>query len=577
MKAFVKALSSLVLCGGLWVGLSVSALAQSADPQPTSPPPADTTQADTRTTQAEPVGPLQAITPLQSAQTIPPFPPQIAPDVLEKYEALKAAEQAFLEATRAQIQSDGSAQNSVGANPETPRRSLIPKNGQDAKALVTEVFGQLYKWLTSLPFLAQLCVVIGAVILSPLLAAILGRSLPFYKSAPPATAKFVAARTYIYRTRTLLRAAIMVGLLALAAVILAAIPALGQVWLVKMAQGLAVVLLMYRAIKQFVPNPLFEKVALWTIIPIGLMMVFGLFDNFQNLLNNTELMRMGGEPITLMTVLLLVVFGSLFFKIGNMVNARGQMAIREQETLEVPTQEVVAKIFQILLFTIVFVLVLGAAKVPLSGLVVIFSALSLGIGLGLQPIAANFVSGLIILFDRSVKVGDFVVLPDGQEGVVDAINMRSTIVETYDGKDIMVPNTKFTEEVYENWTHKDPRQRYEVYFSVAYDTDIDTLEGILIPAVLEHHQVLTDPEMPDLELREFGDFGIKFAIEFWCDGVDDGENKFTSDLNFIVWRTLRKHGITMPLPQTEVRMLGAKPPPAAPRKPRAPSALKPKP
>ena len=181
--------------------------------------------------------------------------------------------------------------------------------------------------------------------------------------------------------------------------------------------------------------------------------------------------------------------------------------------------------------------------------------MSLGIGLGLQPVAANFVSGMILLFDRTVRVGDFVVLPDGQEGHVEAINMRSTIVETTDGKDIMVPNTTFIENAYENWTHKDPRQRYEVYFTVSFDTDIDTLEDILIPAISKHESVLQEPETPDLELREFGENGIKFAIEFWCSGIDDGPNKFTSDLNFIVWRTLKEHKIEIPFPQRVVRTL----------------------
>ncbi|MGJ8562499.1 MAG: mechanosensitive ion channel family protein [Alphaproteobacteria bacterium] len=259
--------------------------------------------------------------------------------------------------------------------------------------------------------------------------------------------------------------------------------------------------------------------------------------------------------INALTIVKLILAGALFFWLGGISNHKGQTAIRNQEALDVSTREVVAKIFQIILFAVLFILVLSVAGIPLSGLVVIFSALTLGIGLGLQPVAANFVSGLIILFDRSVQVGDFIELPDGQQGYVEAINMRSTTVETTDGKDVMVPNTKFIEEAYQNWTHKDPRQRFEVYFSVAYDTDIDTLEAILIPAVSKHPKVLQEPETPDLELREFGDFGIKFAIEFWADGIDDGENKFTSDLNFIVWRTLKKHGIKMPLPQLEVRSL----------------------
>ena len=129
-------------------------------------------------------------------------------------------------------------------------------------------------------------------------------------------------------------------------------------------------------------------------------------------------MKMGDTPITLMTVVQLAIFGTIFFKLGGILNTKGQTAIRSQESLDSSTVEVVSKIFQILLFGLIFILVMGAAKVPMSGLVMIFSALSLGIGLGLQPIAADFVSGMIILFDRSVRVGDFVSLDDGREGFV---------------------------------------------------------------------------------------------------------------------------------------------------------------
>jgi len=164
-------------------------------------------------------------------------------------------------------------------------------------------------------------------------------------------------------------------------------------------------------------------------------------------------------------------------------------------------REIIAKFLQIGIFGAAAVMAMSAAGIGMGGLVVILSAMSLGVGLGLQPIAANFVSGMIILFDRSVRVGDFVSLDDGREGFVEAINMRSTTVETTDGKDIMVPNTTFIENSYENWTHKDPRQRYEVYFTVAYDTDIDKLEDIVIPVFEKHPSVLNEPEEPDLEFR----------------------------------------------------------------------------
>ncbi|MEP3656009.1 MAG: mechanosensitive ion channel domain-containing protein [Litorimonas sp.] len=428
----------------------------------------------------------------------------------------------------------------------------MPTNTAEFQAMLNEWGQQLLAWAQSPSFLAQVGAVVAAVLLAPLFARFIRKGIFLFRDKPADDVKFLPVRRVIFTAGNFLRALLVVILLALFAAILKAVPSLGQDWLVKLAQSLAMVFLIFRAIKTFVTDPLIKKIAIWTLIPLGLIISLGYFDELTSFLEGATVFQLGDTPITLMSLIKLGIFGALFFWLGGISNKRGQAAIRSQESLDVGVREIVAKLFQIILFIIITVLVMGAANIPLSGLVVIFSAVALGIGFGLQPIAANFVSGLIILFDRSVRVGDFVVLPDGQEGFVEAINMRNTVVETTDGKDIMVPNTKFTEDAYENWTHKDPRQRYEVHFTVAYDTDLDALEDILIPKVLEHHQVLTEPEMPDLEFRSFGENGVNMAIEFWCEGVDDGPNKFTSDVNFIVWRALRDNGIEIPFPQRVV-------------------------
>ena len=473
------------------------------------------------------------------------------PAIIAAIEAREDAEKALADAVREQM--ERSAAEALEESIEPPKKpSLIPSNAEEAKALLTKIGDKILGWLTSLKFLAQVGAIILAYILSPLIAKILRKRIFLFRDRPAEDVKLKVARDYIYRSRELLRPIMLVGLLILFGVILKAVPIAGDTWLVKIAQSLAVVFLLFKAIKEFISNDLIQKLAIWTAIPLALIMLFGYYDDLLGALNGVELMKMGDTPITLMTVILLLIFGAIFFKLGNIANSKGQTAIRSQEGLDVATQEVVGKIFQIILFTIVFILVMGAAKIPLSGLVVIFSALSLGVGLGLQPIAANFVSGMIILFDRSVRAGDYVVLPDGQEGFVEAINLRNTIVETTDGKDIMVPNTKFTEDSYENWTHKDPRQRYEVHFRVGFDTDLDTLEDILMPVFENHPLVLDEPEMPDLEFREFGEYGAHMAVEFWCSGIDDGPNKFTSDLNYAVWRALRDNNIKIPYPQRVV-------------------------
>lgn len=469
------------------------------------------------------------------------------------YTARKLADKTLADAAVRKDKS--SAPEAAAKTVEKPKKSLIPTDPTALKALAKSILEKLIGWLTSAAFLAMIGVIIISWVLSPILARSLKKRIPFLRESPGPDVKFRLVRHYIFEATKLLRPVLLVGLLAGGAAVLKAVPMFGQDWLVKLAQGLAVVFLLFKAIKQFIKNPLFQKITIWIAIPLALLMVFGYYDDLLKFLSGTTVMSMGGTPITLMTLVRLTIFGGLFFWLGGISNSKGQTAIRSQETLDVATREVVAKLFQILLFVILVVLVLSFAGIPLSGLVMIFSAVGLGIGFGLQPIAANFISGLIILFDRTVKVGDYIVLPDGQEGYVDAINMRNTMVETTDGKDVMVPNVTFIDNTYENWTHKDPRQRYEVYFSVAYDTDIEKLEGILIPEISKHKSVLQEPEKPDLELREFGENGIKFAIEFWCSGIDDGENKFTSDLNYMVWRALKKHGIKMPFPQRDVHIV----------------------
>ena len=535
------------------LALSLSAGAQTSPP---NSPQQDTPQEATpEQTTAEQTPQAPATEAIETAADIDaPNIDLSDPALVEALEARAKADRAIAEAVKAQ--SDKAATDSAGPSEAAPEKpSLIPTSVDEVKVLGQKLLDKIIGWLTSISFLAQLGAIALAVFISPLIAKALRQRLFFFRDAPAEGVKFKIIRDYVYRSSEFLRAIILVALLALFAIILKAVPAAGADWLVKLAQGAAVVFLLYRVIKTFLANPLFQKLAIWTIIPLAVLMVFGFYDNLVDVLNGTTLMTMGDTPITAMTMVRLVIAGAIFFYLGNFSNAKGQTAIRSQEGLDAGVKEIVAKLFQILLFIIMFVLILSTAGIPLSGLVVIFSAVGLGVGFGLQPIAANFVSGLIILFDRTVKVGDFVVLPDGQEGFVDAINMRSTTVETTDGKDIMVPNTKFTEEAYENWTHKDPSQRYEVGFTISYATDLDALEDILMPEIMKYEKLLTEPEMPDLEFRSFGENGINMAIEFWCDGVDDGPNKFTSDIGFIIWRTLKANKIEIPFPQRVIHTI----------------------
>jgi len=430
----------------------------------------------------------------------------------------------------------------------------FPTNLDDLKDLAGNIVGQVLDWLQSPAFLAQVGAVVIGYIVAKFIARTLRKKIEFFKDEPK-EGKLLKLRQIGYSLRDLIFPAVLIALYAAISPLLKGVEILGADWLVKIAQGLAVVFLLYTAIKRFIKHPLVQKAVIWIAIPVAVLKVFGKYDEFRAFLQEDALLELGAISIPAWTIINLLIFGAILFWIGRVSNNRGKEAIRKQDSLDVATKEVFAKIFELMVFMILFIILMGIAGIPMTSLLLLGGPLMLGVGLGLQPIAANFVSGMILLLDRTLKIGDFIELPDGKQGYVQAMNMRSATIETTDGKDIMVPNVTFIEDAYENWTHSDPRQRYEIYFTVAYDTDLDKLEDIVIPAISKYPKVLQEPEKPDLELREFGAFGIHFAVEFWCDGIDDGENKFTSDLNFIVWRTLKKHGIVMPLPQREVRNL----------------------
>lgn len=202
----------------------------------------------------------------------------------------------------------------------------------------------------------------------------------------------------------------------------------------------------------------------------------------------------------------------------------------------------------------------GSTGINLTALAVFGGALGVGLGFGLQAIASNFISGLIILFDRSVTVGDFVELEGGRAGIVRELTLRSTTLETFEGKDVIVPNEKFIVESFINWTHKDKRQRYRVDFSVAYNSNIEELVSMIKRVVASHPKVLSGDSLaieyrPDCEIASFGDSGVNMFVEFWMEGIDDGKNRVGGDLLLMIFNGMREHGFEIPFPQREVRVL----------------------
>lgn len=421
-----------------------------------------------------------------------------------------------------------------------------------------QYFATLLESISGPQLYAQIGLVVLAIIAAYTFAGILKRYSPVL-TQPPDSGSWVPLRKAVFLIGDLLSPLLVI--LALGVAVELSVKTMEQSWLVRICQGLAVVFLLYSIIARFIRDPFLRVIFKWFFIPIAILQVFGWLDDFIGYLDSMD-MEVGNIRISAYGLARAVVFGSLLFWLGRISNSAGQQMIRKQEGIDIGTREVLAKLFQVVLFAVLFILLLQIMGINLTALAVFGGALGVGLGFGLQAIASNFVSGMIILIDRSLKVGDYIELDDGKAGTIRMMNMRSTVLETYDGKDIVVPNEQFVTTRFINWTHHNEKQRYALEFQVAYKTDIPKMLDIVKDVVRSHPKVINEPDTPieelaDAEISGFGDSGIDILVEFWMEGIDDGVNRVGADLLLMIWQALKDNDIEIPFPQREVKILQA--------------------
>jgi small-conductance mechanosensitive channel len=412
----------------------------------------------------------------------------------------------------------------------------------------------------------QFGIVAAVYVLAGLLAARLRRVFPAL-TGPPAVDGAHPLSRVARRSNRLIVPLLAIALLRISVDVSNGI--LGGSWVVQITLSVAVVLLFYSWVRQSVKSRVVATTLLWLAIPLIALQLVGLLGRLIAILESIAL-NVGNIHVSLYGLIRVVLFGSLLFWLGRISNNTGQDIIRRQQQLELRTREVAAKLLQVSVVAVVFLLQLQVMGVNLTALAVFGGAVGVGLGFGLQAIASNFISGIIILLDRSVSLDDYIQLEDGRTGIVRELNMRSTTLETFDGKDVMVPNEKFIVTSFTNWTHKNKKQRYRVDFSVAYHSNIRALVEIVRRVVASHPQVISGDdvpieERPDCEIDSFGDSGINMFVEFWMEGIDDGRNRVGGDLLLMILEALQEHGFEIPFPQREVRVLNTPPNARLPR------------
>ena len=215
-------------------------------------------------------------------------------------------------------------------------------------------------------------------------------------------------------------------------------------------------------------------------------------------------------------------------------------------------QYAIAQIVSNVVLIVGIFIVLDNAGIHLGALTVFAGAVGVGVGFGLQNIASNFISGLVILAERPITVGDRVEVA-GIAGQVQHIRARSTVIVTNDNITMIVPNTKFIDSPVTNWTYGDPRVRFRLPVGVAYGSDVKKVREALLAAASENANTLKDPA-PSVFLEKFGENSIDFELVAWSSEMSYRPGRYRSDLNFAMEQKLREAGIEIAFPQRDLHI-----------------------
>jgi small-conductance mechanosensitive channel len=262
------------------------------------------------------------------------------------------------------------------------------------------------------------------------------------------------------------------------------------------------------------------------------------------------------RPLTIMSIVLGIIILLVFVLISKGLRKVFKTRIFDKYQLDEGIQLIILKLTHYLLIGLGVIIAVQSIGLNLTSLAVVFGLLSVGIGFGLQNVASNFVSGLIILFERPIKIGDRITIGDVW-GDVENISLRATLIRTVDNITIIVPNSEFISSQVINWSHGDPKVRVHIPVGVAYGSDVPLVISSLLEVVKNHPEVMKDPP-PKVWFTEFGDSSLNFELLAWT--LDPKRRPdVISDLNKEIDQIFRKNKVEIPFPQRDLHVRSSVP------------------
>ncbi len=299
-------------------------------------------------------------------------------------------------------------------------------------------------------------------------------------------------------------------------------------------------------------------ILIWSAFAVALLKIWGLPDTTLIWLRDTvtEGFDIGTVRVVPGKVVLALLMFAVMLSIIGWIKRRMEKSWLNRSRMDHASKESMISLTGYFAVAMAFLLALSMAGVELANIALIAGALSVGIGFGLQNIVNNFISGVILLFERPIKTGDWIVV-GGTEGYVKKISIRSTQIQTFDRSDVIVPNSELISTQVTNWMFRDKLGRVIVPIGVAYGTDVELVKQILLDIAYQHPSVITKSPIiskPWVLFRTFGDSSLNFELRCYIRAVDD-RLSVISDINFAIDKAFRDADIQIPFPQRDVHMI----------------------
>jgi small-conductance mechanosensitive channel len=304
-------------------------------------------------------------------------------------------------------------------------------------------------------------------------------------------------------------------------------------------------------------NPSLIKMIVSLLLLVGVIYLFAFTDVLELLKSqygqHEFSFKSGKIKVTLHDIVKGLIFSVVVFWSTSLASKFIEKRIFKMESLRAGTRDLVIKLVHISLFLLAFMVVLDSVGIDLTALTVFSGAAGIGLGFGLQKTASNFISGIILLFEKTIEPGNLIELSDGTLGFVKKTKARYTLIETFDTREIIVPNEDLMTSKVTNLTMTNSSGRLDIEVGISYKSDVHLAKKIILEAATEHPLCLTHPE-PQCYLTKFGDSSVDFLLHFWIGDVAPGRLLPKSEVMLSIWDKLKEHNIEIPFPQRDLHI-----------------------